>query len=104
MTAAGLLIELATYRDGIEVVQVGGTAEYRVAGRAFAAAGDAAVELRLGAEVVAPALRTSETGRSERGPDWVRLAPRRLDRFAADRTEAWFDLAWRRAGGRDPEA
>jgi hypothetical protein len=52
-------------------------------------------ELRLGAEIAEAAMRTPDTGTSNRGPDWVRFAPPNWDDMAFDRLEAWFRVAWR---------
>jgi hypothetical protein len=55
------------------------------------------VELRLGDEIAEAARRTPDTSPSERGPAWVRFAPRDWDEHAFDRLEAWFRVAWRLA-------
>jgi len=59
-------------------------------------AGDA-VDLRIGAVIADAAVRTPDTRRSSRGPEWVTFAPSELDDHALDRLEAWFAAAWRRA-------
>lgn len=56
-------------------------------------------ELRLDPAIAAAATRTPDTGPSPRGAEWVRFNPRELDGHAVDRLTAWFDLAYRRAGG-----
>jgi sugar (pentulose or hexulose) kinase len=68
-------------------------------GRAFAAssADGQSAEFRLDPAVADAALRTPDTTRSRRGPDWVRFSPVALDDHALDRAEAWFGSAWRRA-------
>ena len=56
------------------------------------------IEMRLGADVAEAAMRTPDTAPSSRGPDWVRFAPATWDKFATDRLDAWFRVAWRLAG------
>lgn len=68
-------------------------------GVAFAVLGPTGVEIRLDPAIAAAATRTPDTAPSPRGKDWVRFNPRELDGHAVDRLEAWFDLAYRRAGG-----
>ena len=58
---------------------------------------DAVVEIRLGDEIAEAAMRTPDTGTSDRGSDWVRFAPAEWDEHAFDRLEAWFLVAWRLA-------
>lgn len=70
---------------------------WSVGGRPFASLTDAAVELRLDPAIAHAATRTPDTSPSERGPEWVRFAPRDLDDRAIDRLEAWFAFARRRA-------
>jgi hypothetical protein len=79
-------------REGNAVV------EWSTGGIVFAAVNGARAEFRLAPAVVAAALRTPDTGRSERGADWVAFAPSELDGHAIDRAEAWLASAWRRAG------
>lgn len=81
----------------METRVVGGALEYRRAGIAFAILGTDALEVMLGADIAGAAVRTSDTGTSERGSAWVRFAPRRIDRFAIDRAGSWFEAGWRRA-------
>lgn len=95
---ARLLEELATRTLGIERAAVAGATEWSRAGRAFAAASPAGVELRLDRAIATAALRTPDVGPSARGPEWVRFNPRELDGHAVDRVTAWFELAHRRAG------
>ena len=67
-------------------------------GTAFAVLGPTGIELRLDPAIAAAATRTPDTAPSPRGTDWVRFKPRELDGHAVDRLEAWFELAYRRAG------
>lgn len=68
-------------------------------GVAFAVLGPTGIELRLDPAIAAAATRTPDTAPSPRGRDWVRFNPRELDAHAIDRLDAWFQLAYRRAGG-----
>ena len=74
--------------------------EFARSGVTFAARpGEEVIELRLGPEISEAARRTPDTSGSERGPDWVRFAPRSWDEdHAQDRLDAWFRVAWRFAG------
>ena len=89
--------ELAGLAD-VEGSSVAGTTTYARAGRPFAWVATAEIELRLESLVAQAALRTPDVSASDRGPSWVRFAPRTLDRFAADRATAWIEHAWRHAG------
>lgn len=73
--------------------------EWSIGGIVFAAIGPEGADFRLSRPVAAAALRTPDTARSPRGPDWVAFRPSLLDRHALDRAEAWFTSAWRRADG-----
>ncbi len=90
-----LLAKLAAEADGVDTSPVG---EITRDGRTFAVHAAGAVELRLGAEIAEAARRTPDTTASERGPDWIRFAPRAWDGHATDRLDAWFRVAWRAAG------
>ena len=83
--------------DDIERSTEAGANSYSRAGRPFARVSAAALEVRLESLVAQAALRTPDTTASDRGPGWVRFAPRSLDRFAADRATAWIEHAWRHA-------
>jgi hypothetical protein len=97
MTLRELLEDASEDLDGVDSVEVGEGLEWRRGARPFAAlAGDVA-EFRLDPLVAAAALRTPDTSQSTRGADWVGFAPAELDDHAADRAEAWFGSAWRRA-------
>ena len=54
-------------------------------------------EFRLDPAIAVAALRTPDTGPSQRGPGWVRFHPVTLDGHAVDRATAWFLSAYRRA-------
>jgi hypothetical protein len=64
----------------------------------FAVVDGGTIELRLDPPVAAAALKTPDTAASQRGPEWVRYAPRTLEGHDLDRLTAWFALAHRRAG------
>ena len=99
---AGLLTSLADERStadpqDCERHDLGGTVEYRMRGRPFAAASDASAEFRLRPEVAKAAVRTPDVRLSDRGPEWVAFTPTSLDRYALDRLTSWFEFAWRHA-------
>jgi len=77
-----------------------GREELVVGGRMFAVLHGDALEVGLHGPVARAALATDDTQPSSHGPGWVRFAPRTMDRFAADRAEAWLRFAHRRAGER----
>ena len=58
------------------------------------------IELKLGPDIAEAAMRTPDTGPSARGKEWVRFAPKTWDKFAVDRLDAWFRVAWRLAAAR----
>jgi hypothetical protein len=92
---------LAGLLDETPDVATSATREYAHNGVAFAQrTADDAIELRLGEEIAEAALRTPDTHQSDRGPDWVRFAPRSWDSMAVDRLRAWFRVAWRLADSR----
>jgi hypothetical protein len=68
-------------------------------GTAFAILGADAIELRIGPDIAAAAIRTPDTRAAARGVDWIEFAPVELDAHAIDRLGAWFGLAYRRARG-----
>lgn len=73
------------------------------AGIPFATLSADRAEFRLDPLVARAALRTPDAAPSARGPEWVAFAPAELDESAADRADAWFLSAHRRAasgGGR----
>jgi hypothetical protein len=72
---------------------------YSRGSRAFAMAREDGFEFLVGEVIAGAALRTPDTLISERGADWVRFSPAEVDEPALDRALAWFDAAWRRAGG-----
>ena len=95
MTLAEILDRAAADLDAVERVEVVNGVEWRRTGRAFAALSGSRAEFRLPAIVGRAALGTPSTSGSERGAEWVALAPPDLDRMAMDRAVAWFVAAWR---------
>ena len=93
-TVAEILIDLPESRSQ----SVDGTVIWARAGVAFAALGQAGIEIRLDRAIAAAASRTPDTAPSSRGADWIRFNPRELDGHAIDRLRAWLELAYRRAG------
>jgi hypothetical protein len=93
---------LAGELEGIRSRDVAGTREYEFGGALFAAREGRVLFFRLRPEVVSAALRTPGTARSPRGADWISLRCDFEDDFTLDRVRAWFELAWRLAGG-EPE-
>ncbi len=92
---------LAGELAGVRRRAVGELVEFERAGIVFATRDAGRLSFRLRTEIVAAALRTTDTAASGRGPDWVVLAPAgsdALDEFTLDRATAWFEMAWRIAG------
>jgi hypothetical protein len=101
---AALVVEVAGDLDLIDVNSAGTAVEYRTRGRLFAVVDGGVLEVDLGPSIASAAIRTTDTRQSDRGAQWVRFAPRLLDRFGSDRVRAWFEAAWRRANGLSPSA
>jgi hypothetical protein len=97
-TLRGILEEAAEQLDDVDVVTFGEGVEWRRDGRPFAAVARGVAEFQLDPQVAQAAVRTPDTERSNRGPDWVRFSPEALDGHALDRAQAWLASAWRRAG------
>lgn len=74
--------------------------ELVAAGAVFAVAHPDALEVLLDGPVARAALATADTEASARGTGWVRFTPRVMDRYAADRAEAWLAFAHRRTAER----
>ena len=92
------LAALAATLPGTASVDAGGATSWSLGSTVFAVVAGGGVQLRLDAAVAAAALKTPDTAASERGPEWVRYAPRTLEGHDLDRLTAWFALAHRRAG------
>lgn len=95
LTAA--LDAVARTLSGVERRTAGDVVTWATAGRDFATVSGSTAEFRLQPLVARAAVGTPDTGLSTRGRDWVRFAPRELDRFALDRAEAWLASAYRHA-------
>lgn len=94
-----VLVRVADDLEDVESRPADGGTEWSIGGIVFAVTGPEGASFRLSRPVAAAALRTPDTARSPRGPDWVAFRPALLDRHALDRAEAWFTSAWRRADG-----
>jgi hypothetical protein len=92
-----LLEEAAAALANVERHPRAAGVEWSTGGVVFAAVNASRAEFRLAPAVAVAALRTPETGKSDRGADWVAFAPSELDGHAIDRAEAWLASAWRRA-------
>ena len=89
---------LARELEGIRRSEVGKAVEFDRAGVVFATREAGRLSFRLRVEIVTAALKTPDTASSERGSDWVSMAPAVVDSFVLDRATAWFEIAWRIAG------
>jgi hypothetical protein len=89
---------LAADLEGIHRRDSGRTAEFVRGGVVFAVREGARLSFRLRPEIVAAALGTPDTSRSDRGAEWIALESTAVDAFTLDRAEAWFETAWRLAG------
>lgn len=78
-------------------VEPAGSEALATAGMVFAVHGGGVLEVVLDGPVGRAALTTADASASPRGPGWVRFAPAAMDRYAADRAEAWLRYAHRRA-------
>ena len=84
---------------GADGREVGGRTEFNRGEVVFAVLDGATLSARLESAIVAAALRTPDTAAAPRGPEWVAFTPATLDGPAIDQAVAWFEAAWRRAGG-----
>ena len=102
LTLAEVLRGAASELGDVTEDRAGTATSWSRGGIAFAVLDGARAEFRLDPLVARAALRTPDTTSSGRGPDWVTFAPLELDESAADRADAWFLSAHRRAmpGGR----
>ena len=89
--------EVLAELPGVTSASEGGATAWSVAGQAFAVLGPTGIEIKLEPVIAAAAMRTPDTASSPRGAEWVRFDPGELDDHAADRLEAWLELAHRRA-------
>jgi hypothetical protein len=90
---------LAGELKGIERRAAGAHLEFAFNGTVFSGREGSVLSFRLRPEIVTAGLGTPATARSPRGPDWIALRCDAGDDFTLDRARAWFELAWRLAGG-----
>lgn len=95
LAANEVLAELPGVTSAVE----SGATTWSVADQEFAVLGSIGIEIKLEPAIAAAATRTPDTVPSPRGAGWVRFDPGELDDHAADRLEAWLELACRRAAG-----
>jgi hypothetical protein len=95
------LAEAADELPGVTRRDLGGTIEYGLDDRPFAAieADGSAASFLLAPAVASAAVHTPDTVPSPRGADWVTLRPIVVDDHAIDRAVAWLESAWRQAAG-----
>lgn len=91
--------EVIAELPGVTSASDGGATTWSVAGQLFAVLGSTGIEIKLEPAIAVAATRTPDTVPSPRGVEWVRFDPGELDDHAADRLEAWLELACRRAAG-----
>lgn len=96
-TIEGILDGAAGSMPGASRSTTGSSIIWAVGDVPFAVVDGSTVELRLDSAIAAAALKTPDTARSARGPEWVRYMPATLEDHDLDRLEAWFALAHRRA-------
>ncbi|HVA85085.1 MAG TPA: hypothetical protein VNF73_02080 [Candidatus Saccharimonadales bacterium] len=92
-----LIGELAAADPEIERRPAGQRTEFVIGGIVFATVEGDGAAFRLRSEVAAAASRTPGVRPLPLGPGWVLFHPTRWDRFALDRSIAWWDLARRLA-------
>lgn len=98
-SALDAIDRLADELEETEQESVEGGVAYVRGGFVFAVREGSQLSFRLLPEVVAAALRTPDTSTCDRGPDWVSLSSAATDPLVLDRALAWFESAWRLAGG-----
>ena len=99
MTLGELLSSVAADLDDVGVAPTpDGGVTWSRGPDVFAAVGadGGSAEFRLDPAIAAAAMRTPDTGSSQRGHGWVRIQPAELDSHAVDRATAWFISACRR--------
>jgi hypothetical protein len=93
---------LAGELKGTTSRQAAGSLEYLFDGAVFAVREGRVQSFLLGPEIATAGLRTPGTARTPRGAGWISLRSDPADEFTVDRARAWFELAWRLAGGEPP--
>ena len=86
-------VDVATDADGVTSWSLDGTVF------AILAADGSSVSFLLDSIVANAAARTPDVKRSRRGPGWVDMTPRVVDRHVYDRARAWFLSGHRRLTG-----
>jgi hypothetical protein len=94
-----LAAEMAAELDDVSSAGDEGVVTYRRGGTVFARVSADALEVRLPADIADAALRTPDTAALPGGTGWLRFAPLGRERHVVDRATAWFQMAWRHAGG-----
>ncbi|MFP5342942.1 MAG: hypothetical protein ACLGIJ_08470 [Candidatus Limnocylindria bacterium] len=95
------VLDAAAAADGAPVTAEGsdGATTWAIEGVVFATLdrSGTTASFRLDPVLAGAARRTPDTGASFLGPEWVEFRPALVDDHAADRAEAWFAAALRRA-------
>jgi hypothetical protein len=94
-----LVAEVAAEMGEVTSSGDGGVVAYQVAGVVFARVSADALDVRLPADIADAALRTPDTAAVPGDAGWLRFSPRGRERHVVDRATAWFQMAWRHAGG-----
>lgn len=96
-TLVDLLDDLADEFPDVERREGAAGIDYVVGQQPFARLAGLTGHFRLRSEIVAAAARTGDTAVSAIGPEWVAFSPKRLDQYALDRAQSWFELGHRLA-------
>jgi hypothetical protein len=94
-----LAAELAGDLGEVTSVREGGLVVYQRSAAVFARVSAGALEIRLPDDIADAAERTPDTVSLPGRPGWIRFTPRGSERHVIDRATAWFQTAWRHAGG-----
>ncbi len=94
-TLAEVVDDLADDFADVERVDTPAGTDFTVGGIRFVHVAGPTVHFLLRPEVVAAATRTGDASASALGSDWVAFSPSRLDQYALDRAQSWFELGHR---------
>jgi hypothetical protein len=94
-----LAAELAGDLEAVTSAKEGGLVVYQRRAAVFARVSADALEVRLPDDIAEAAERTPDTVSLPGQPGWIRFTPRSSERHVIDRATAWFQTAWRHAGG-----
>lgn len=94
-----LVADLAAESDDVSSSGDEGIVSYRRGAVLFARVSADALDVRLPADIADAALRTPDTAAIPGDVGWLRFSPRGRERHVVDRATAWFQMAWRHAGG-----